>query len=84
MRSHPIVTKPVRTSRTLSPSDPFRDLENQFWQLFGRPANSAAQMSEMKLDISEDDKAYQIKAEQPGVKKEDIAAGSKSTDVQVK
>ena len=72
MSSHPITTRPLRTSRVLALSDPFREMENHFWELFARPASAMLPVPEMKLDISEDDKAYQIKADVPGVKKEDI------------
>jgi HSP20 family protein len=52
--------------------EPFRDMEGFF------PARLRRMLGEMseptiKLDVSEDDKAYHVKAELPGVKKEDIA-----------
>ena len=53
--------------------DPFRDLEG-----FGFPAlrrlmrEVAPAEPVIKLDVSEDDKAYKVKAELPGVKKDDI------------
>ena len=72
MSSHPITTRPQRASHVLALSDPFREVENHFWELFARPASAMLQVPAMKLDISEDDKAYQIKADVPGVKKEDI------------
>ena len=55
--------------------DPFRDFEG----LFAFPRAPRRWLAEMpvepaiKLDVSEDDKAYHVKAELPGVKKEDIA-----------
>lgn len=55
--------------------DPFRDFEG----FFPMPRGMRRWMAEMpaepsiKLDITEDDKAYHVKAELPGVKKEDIA-----------
>jgi len=55
--------------------DPLRDLEG----LFAVPRSARRWLAEMpaepaiKLDVSEDDKAYHVKAELPGVKKEDIA-----------
>ena len=72
MSSHPIVTKPPRAARVFRLSDPFREVENRFWELFARPAGSELQVPEMRVDASEDEKAYQIKADIPGVKKEDI------------
>ncbi len=55
--------------------DPFRDFDS----VFPMPRAMRRWMAEMpsepaiKLDVSEDDKAYHVKAELPGVKKEDIA-----------
>lgn len=51
--------------------DPFRD----FWpELMGRWAVRAPEgtPTEIKLDVSETEKAYEVKAEIPGAKKEDI------------
>jgi HSP20 family protein len=53
--------------------DPFGDFEDVFrrmlrpvrWEVEGTPA-------EIKVDVEENDKAYVVKAEIPGVKKEDI------------
>jgi len=71
MSSDPMVSKPPRATRALTLSDPFREVENRFWELFARPAGEL-QLPEMRVDLSEDEKAYQIKADVPGVKKEDI------------
>ena len=55
--------------------DPFAvdSVDNLFWH-FLRPARweELPDAPQIKLDVSEDDKAYLIKAELPGVKKEDI------------
>lgn len=53
--------------------DPFRDLED-FWRLPTMRAlwKGFPQEPEIKLDVTEDDKAYKVKADVPGVKKEDI------------
>lgn len=53
---------------------PFEDRVNEFTRGYfvkplGFPAHSELQI---KLDVKEDDKAYNIRAEIPGVKKEDI------------
>ena len=51
--------------------DPFRDIDSALrlprglWR--GMP-----EAPEIKMDVSEDDKAFRVKAEVPGVKKEDI------------
>lgn len=53
--------------------DPFRDLLAEFgnrWPASLRGPEGAP--VEIKLDVSETDKAYEVKAEIPGVKKEDI------------
>ena len=53
--------------------DPFGDLDNMFKGFVMRPIfQGATAAPQMKLDVTEDDKAYTIKAEIPGVKKEDI------------
>ena len=54
--------------------DPFRDFEG----FLGMPRGMRRWLAEapaepaIKLDVTEDDKAYHVKAELPGVKKEDI------------
>jgi HSP20 family protein len=53
--------------------DPFNGLENFFRDFRIKPALSEFEAEpRIKMDISETDKAYTIKAEIPGVKKEDI------------
>jgi HSP20 family protein len=53
--------------------DPFSDLDNLFKGFMVRPVfQGVAAAPQMKLEVTEDDKAYTIKAEIPGVKKEDI------------
>lgn len=53
--------------------DPFGDFDNMFKGFVMRPVfQGATAAPQMKLDVSEDDTAYTIKAEIPGVKKEDI------------
>lgn len=53
--------------------DPFRDL-NEFFQGFMlRPGERTVGVEpQIKVDIAEEDKAYTVKAEIPGVKKDDI------------
>lgn len=56
-------------------NDPFGELEDLFKGFFVRPVqfeNDRAAHSPIKLDVSEDDAAYTVHAEVPGVKKEDI------------
>ena len=53
--------------------DPFGDLDNMFKGFVMRPVfQGATAAPQMKLDVTEDDEAYTIKAEIPGVTKEDI------------
>jgi len=56
--------------------DPFnKGFENLLEGLFVRPMRidfDNAQQIKMKLDVTQDDKAYTVNAELPGVKKEDI------------
>lgn len=55
--------------------DPFSDLDDVFKGFFLRPVrfgDVTAQEQKMKIDVREDEKAYTVEAEIPGVKKEDI------------
>ena len=54
--------------------DPLNDIDNLFKGFMVRPLfqGSAVAAPQLKLEVSEDDKSYTIKAEIPGVKKEDI------------
>ena len=53
---------------------PFEDLFNDFGKgFFVRPVAFPAEAQlEMKIDVKEDDKTFTVKADIPGVKKEDI------------
>lgn len=53
--------------------DPFADIDDMFKGFFMRPVlfEGKPQM-EIKMDLKEDDKAYTVHAEIPGMKKEDI------------
>lgn len=63
-----------------NPFNELEDISNRLNQIFGRPAvqpETGQQMLKVadwapSVDISETDKAYLIKAEIPGVKKEDV------------
>lgn len=53
--------------------DPLGEFDNMFKGFVMRPVFQGAPAApQMKLDVSEDDQTYTIKAEIPGVKKEDI------------
>ena len=61
--------------------DPFRDIEDFFTGPWLRSLfRDLPETPEIKMDVSEDDKAYRVKAEIPGVKKDDmrVTIGSNS------
>lgn len=59
--------------RELSSFDPFRNLDDWFPVPRGRTwLRDLPTAPEIKMDVTEDDHAYHVKAEIPGVKKEDI------------
>lgn len=63
-----LVRSEPRTS--LLASDPFADMFSRFMRMGDWP--SLRMTEEMKLDVTENDKEYLVKAELPGAKKEDI------------
>ena len=57
----------------LASFDPFRNLDDLFKGMVLRPVFPSLRAEpEFKIEVSEDDKQYHVKAEIPGVKKEDI------------
>jgi HSP20 family protein len=52
--------------------DPFGDLDDLFKGFMLRPVRMEQQAPQIKMDVKEDDNAYMVHAEIPGVKKEDI------------
>ena len=62
--------------------DPFRDLDPTF--RFPRAAwRNMPEVPEIKMDVSEDEKGYRVKAEIPGVKKEDIKISIEGNQVSI-
>lgn len=60
--------------RTLERFSPFDELERMLESMRMRPfAGSAGFGGDVRLEVTEDDKAYTVKAEMPGVSKDDIA-----------
>jgi HSP20 family protein len=51
--------------------DPLRDLE-RFFDEFERPYGLSDQTRSMRMDVSETDQAYTVRAEMPGYEKQDI------------
>jgi HSP20 family protein len=59
--------------RELTRFDPFTDVEDFFKEFGMRPAWRGIEVEpQIRLDVSEDDQTYTVKAEIPGVRKEDI------------
>jgi len=65
--------------------EPFRELEGfAAWpRSLRRLFEDVPTEPNIKLDVSEDDKAYMVKAELPGVKKEDIAVEVEGNQVSI-
>ncbi len=58
---------------SLARFDPFGDIDDLFRGFFVRPALLEGQpQMQIKMDLKEDDRAYTVHADIPGVKKEDI------------
>lgn len=59
--------------RELARLEPFGDIDDLFKGFMWRPVIRGLEAEpQIKIDVSENDKAYTVKAEIPGVKKEDI------------
>jgi HSP20 family protein len=73
----------IRTDpfRELARFDPFREMEGFAWPKLRRLFGDLPEEPAMKLDVTEDDKAYFVKAEMPGAKKEDIAVEIEGANV---
>ena len=56
---------------TITRFDPFHNFDDLFKGFMVRPVLREME-PDIKMDVSEDDKAYTVRAEVPGVKKEDI------------
>ena len=64
--------------------DPFRDMNDYFKGFMLRPVFQGLEAEpEIKLEISEADKAYTVKADVPGVKKEDIQVSIDGNQVSI-
>jgi HSP20 family protein len=68
----------------------FNPLEDTFDNLFRglpvwvpNPERRGAQPAEFRMDVTEDDKEYQVLAEMPGVKKEDISITINGNEVAI-
>ena len=64
--------------------DPFGDIDDLFKGFFVRPALLEGQpQMQIKMDVKEDDKAYTVHADIPGVKKEDIHVSIEGNQVSI-
>ena len=70
----------VQPDVVLARFDPLRDNAFRFPRSFWRNMPDAP---EIKMDVSEDDKAFRVKAEIPGVKKEDIKVSIDGNQVSI-
>jgi len=69
----------------LSRFDPFTDLDDLFKGFFVRPLMGEGQQGPMqiRMDLKEDDNAYIVHADIPGVKKEDIQVSIDGNQVSI-
>ena len=64
--------------------DPFREMELLApWSRFRRWMHELPADPAIKLDVTEDEKAFHVKAELPGVKKEDISVEVEGNQVSI-
>ncbi|MDT3705577.1 MAG: Hsp20/alpha crystallin family protein [Thiobacillus sp.] len=64
--------------------DPFVDLDDLFKGFLVRPMLVEGQpQMQIKMDLKEDDKAYTVRADIPGVKKEDIQVSIEGNQVSI-
>jgi HSP20 family protein len=80
------MTNIVRTDpfQELARFDPFRELEMFApWNRFRRWMQEIPGEPTMKLDVVEDEKAFNVKVELPGVKKEDIGVEIEGNQVSI-
>lgn len=68
----------------LARMDPFSDFDDLFKGFFMRPVLFEGQpQMQIKMDLKEDDKAYTVHADIPGVKKEDIHVSIEGNQVSI-
>jgi HSP20 family protein len=64
--------------------NPFRSFDDMFKSMRVRPWLSEADIEpQIKIDVSEDEKSYTVKADIPGVKKEDIKVSVEGNQVEI-
>ena len=69
---------------SLARTDPFGDIDELFKGFFMRPVLFEGQpQMQIKMDVKEDDNAYTVHADIPGVKKEDIHVSIEGNQVSI-
>jgi HSP20 family protein len=69
---------------SLARTDPFGDIDDLFKGFFMRPVLFEGQpQMQIKMDVKEDDNAYTVHADIPGVKKEDIHVSIEGNQVSI-
>ena len=70
--------------KTASRFDPIANFDDMIHSMATRPLWRDMEVApEMRLDVSEDDKAYKVKAEMPGVDKNDIEISVEGNQVSI-
>jgi HSP20 family protein len=70
--------------RAMSRFEPFKAMEEFFPEFRMRPWSRGMEMEpQIRMDVSEDDKAYTVTAEIPGVKKDDIQVSIEGSQVAI-
>lgn len=64
--------------------DPFNEMEGLFRGLGLQPLREQSEMMELRADVTEDENAYRIEIDIPGVKKEDIEVSVEGSDVMIR
>jgi HSP20 family protein len=69
---------------SLTRTDPFGDIDDLFKGFFMRPVMLEGQpQMQIKMDVKEDDSAYTVHADIPGVKKEDIQVSIEGNQISI-
>ena len=63
--------------------DPFGDIDDLFKGFLVRPTREGLPQMQIKMDVKEDDNAYTVHADIPGVKKEDIHVSIEGNQVSI-
>jgi HSP20 family protein len=67
--------------RDIARFDPFREIDDMFRELTPTPWRGAEVAPRLRMDVTENDQAYIVKAEIPGVNKDDIKVSIQGSQV---